>query len=210
MSEYPELLLATNNPGKVREYSELLSGCGFELVTPAGRGIEIEVAETGGSFTENAVIKAQAYAAVSGLMTLADDSGLEVDALNGAPGVLSARYAGDQASDAERNSLLLTNLQEVPLLRRTARFRCAIAIVEPSGGIHHVDGAVEGIIAPAPRGACGFGYDPVFYLPELRLTFAELEPAEKNRISHRAAAAAKACIILRHLSSKGSKGSNNI
>ncbi len=198
-------MLATNNKGKIREYRELLSGCGFELVTPAGRGIDIAIAETGETFGENAAIKARAFAAASGLPALADDSGLEVDALDGAPGVLSARYAGEGASDTERNALLLENLRHVPLPRRTARFRCVIAIAEPSGGIHLTDGVIEGLISLAPRGTSGFGYDPIFYLPERHLTIAELEPAEKNRISHRAAAAVKACLILCRLSAENNK-----
>jgi len=200
-----ELLLATNNQGKIREYRELLSGCGFELVTPAGRGIDIAIAETGETFAENAAIKARAFAAASGLVTLADDSGLEVDALCGAPGVRSARYAGEGASDIERNALLLENLRHVPLPLRTARFRCVIAIAEPSGGMHLADGVIEGLIAVTPRGTSGFGYDPIFYLPERHLTIAELEPVEKNRISHRAAAAAKACAILRCLFPESNK-----
>jgi XTP/dITP diphosphohydrolase len=200
-----ELLLATNNQGKILEYRELLSGCGFELIIPAERGIDIAIAETGKTFAENATKKAQAYSAASGLPALADDSGLEVDALCGAPGVRSARYAGEGASDTERNALLLANLRHVPLSLRTARFRCVIAIAEPSGSMHLADGVIEGLIALTPRGTSGFGYDPIFYLPERHLTIAELEPVEKNRISHRAAAAAKACLILRSLSAENNK-----
>ena len=194
----PELLLATNNPGKLREYTQLLSGCGYQLVAPADKGIDITVAETGNTFTENAVMKARTLAAASGLLTLADDSGLEVDALNGAPGVRSARYAGDDASDGDRIALLLKNLEGVPLEKRTARFRCVIAIADVAGTIRLAEGSVEGRVIFAPRGSHGFGYDPVFLLPELGKTLAELAPEEKNRISHRARAAATACDLLKH------------
>lgn len=191
-----ELLLATNNPGKVREYTELLAGTGFCLVTPADKGLEIDPAETGQTFAENAVIKAEALATASGLVTLADDSGLEVDALDGAPGVRSARYAGDGATDADRNALLLKNLKDVGAARRTARFRCAIAIAGGGYSTRVVEGTVEGVIASEPQGSGGFGYDPIFYLPELGRTMAESTPQEKNSLSHRARAAAKAAVIL--------------
>ena len=196
VGKMPELLIATNNPGKLGEYTRLLAGCGFSLVTPAQKGIDIEVAETGSTFTDNATLKAMALSAASGLLTLADDSGLEVDALGGAPGVLSARYGGDKASDAERIDLLLKNLKGVPLEKRTARFKCVIAIARPGGELQLAEGAVEGLIAFAPRGGQGFGYDPVFLLPESGKTMAELSPEEKNRVSHRAQAAAKACEYL--------------
>jgi XTP/dITP diphosphohydrolase len=202
----PELLLATNNRGKLAEYRELLSGCGFILVAPAEKGISIEVAETGATFAENAAIKAWALAATSGILTLADDSGLEVDALGGGPGVRSARYAGEKATDADRITLLLKNLDGVPHERRTARFRCVIAIADPVGGLRLADGSVEGVIAFAPRGSHGFGYDPVFLLPDRGFTMAELLPEEKNCISHRAVAAAQACEILRQIASKRAIG----
>ena len=193
----PELMLATNNKGKIAEYLELLSGCGYRLVTPAEKGLFIEVPETGSTFAENATIKARALAAAFGLLTLADDSGLEVDALSGEPGVRSARYAGDNASDAERIALLLKNLEGVPSERRTARFRCVIAIADPSGRLELVEGSVEGMISFIPRGNYGFGYDPIFLLPVGDKTMAEFPAAEKNRISHRALAATKACQLLR-------------
>jgi XTP/dITP diphosphohydrolase len=196
-----DLLLATNNIGKIAEYKKLISGCGFQLVTPAEKGIAIEVAETGNTFADNATIKARALAAVAGMLTLADDSGLEVDVLGGDPGVRSARYAGEKASDADRITLLLKNLEGVPLERRTARFRCVIAIADPAGGLVLAEGSVEGKIAFAPKGNHGFGYDPVFFLPERGETMAELPAEEKNRISHRAVAAAKACKILIQLAS---------
>jgi XTP/dITP diphosphohydrolase len=183
-----KLLVATNNSGKVKEYKDLLAGLPLELTYPAQEGLDIEVAETGGSFAENATLKATAYARASGLLTLADDSGLEVDALGGEPGIRSARYAGSGASDEKRYQLLLEKLQGVPWEERTARFRCVIAVVTPEGQIHTAEGTCEGIIALVPKGEHGFGYDPVFYFPEYGMTMAELPPETKNRISHRARA----------------------
>jgi XTP/dITP diphosphohydrolase len=198
----PELLLATNNKGKIAEYRELLSGCGYRLVTPAEKGISIEVAETGNTFAANATLKAKILAEASGLLTLADDSGLEVDALGGEPGVRSARYAGDKGSDADRIALLLKNLEGTPSEMRMARFRSVIAIADPGIGLYLAEGSVEGMIAFAPRGTNGFGYDPVFLVRGLGKTMAELEPREKNRISHRAVAAVKACEILKAIMAK--------
>ena len=194
-----KLLIATHNPGKVREYKELLAGLPLELTYPAQEGLDIEVAETGKSFAENARLKAITYARASGLLTLADDSGLEVDALGGEPGIRSARYAGTGASDEDRYRLLLEKLREVPWEERTARFRCVIAVATPAGQIHTAEGTCEGIIAFEPRGKHGFGYDPVFYLPEYGKTLAELPPETKNEISHRARAAqrARAFVIAR-------------
>lgn len=191
-----KLLIATHNPGKVKEYNELLAGLPLELTYPAQEGLDIEVAETGESFAENARLKATAYASASGLLTLADDSGLEVDALGGEPGIRSARYAGTGASDEERYQLLLEKLQGVPWEERTARFRCVIAVATPAGQIHTAEGTCEGIIAFAPKGKHGFGYDPVFYFSEYGMTLAELPPETKNRISHRARAVQKAREIL--------------
>jgi XTP/dITP diphosphohydrolase len=192
-----KLLIATYNPGKVKEYEELLAGLPLELTYPAQEGLHIEVAETGESFAENARLKAIAYARASGLLTLADDSGLEVDALGGEPGIRSARYAGKGASDEERYQLLLEKLQGVPREERTARFRCIIAVATPEGQIHTTEGTCEGIIAFEPKGEHGFGYDPVFYLPKYGKTMAELPPATKNQISHRAGAAQRAREILK-------------
>jgi XTP/dITP diphosphohydrolase len=195
----PKLLLATNNPGKAREYKSLLSGVPFELVTPAELGVDAEVEETGTTFEENARLKATTLAAESGLLTLADDSGLEVDALGGEPGTLSARYAGENASDADRVNYLLSKMQNVPEGKRQARFRCVIAIATPQGEVELCSGECEGFIALKPKGNRGFGYDPVFYLPELGKTMAELPLGEKNKISHRARAAAKAKEVLKRL-----------
>jgi XTP/dITP diphosphohydrolase len=188
----PKLLLATNNQGKLREYRNLLRGIPFEIVTPAGLGITGGVDEVGNSFEENATLKAAAMAGRSGLLTLADDSGLEVDALGGEPGARSHRYAGEGASDSDRNRYLLAKLKSVPAKDRTAHFRCVIAIAVPAGKVQLFSGECPGIIIDKPRGENGFGYDPVFYLPELGMTMAELTLAEKNKISHRARAVEKA------------------
>jgi XTP/dITP diphosphohydrolase len=194
-----KLLVATNNPGKVREYEALLKGLPLTLTYPAREGIDIEVEETGSTFAENARLKAAAYARASGLWTLADDSGLEVDAVGGEPGTRSARYAGQGASDEDRYCLLLSKLEGVPWERRTARFRCVIAVARPQGEIRTADGICEGVIAFEPKGEHGFGYDPVFYMPEHDQTMAELKPEVKNRISHRARAAEGARRILQEL-----------
>jgi XTP/dITP diphosphohydrolase len=193
-----KLLLATNNQGKVREYKNLLKGIPFELVTMAEQGIATEVDEVGKSMEENAGLKARTLAAESRLLALADDSGLEVDALGGEPGSLSHRYAGEDASDADRIEYLLSRLKDVPREKRAARFRCVIAIAEPGGGMRYCSGECPGIIALEPRGEQGFGYDPVFYLPEFDRTMAEIPLETKNRISHRAVAAAKARDLLKN------------
>ncbi|MFC1925109.1 XTP/dITP diphosphatase [Chloroflexota bacterium] len=195
----PNLLLATGNPGKVREFSRLLQGSPFPITTPADEGIDIEVEETGHTFEENARLKAVAYSIRSKSIVIADDSGLEVDALGGEPGTLSARYAGENASNDERIALVLSRLQGVPWEKRTARFRCVIAIASPSGDIQLCEGECPGYITFEPRGDAGFGYDPVFYLPELDKTMAELTMEEKNRVSHRGKAARKALQTLERL-----------
>ncbi len=195
----PKLLLATNNPGKVAELRALLESCGWELVTPADIGLQLQVDEVGQTYEENASMKAAAFAKASGLVALADDSGLEVDALGGRPGALSARYAGPDRTDEERVAALLKELAGVPDERRTARFRAVIAIAEPDGRVETVEGVVEGRIAHEPRGTNGFGYDPVFLLPERGRTTAELPPAEKHAVSHRGAAARKARAVLERM-----------
>lgn len=191
-----KLLLATNNQGKAREYQSLLGGIPFHLVTMADEGITTEVSETGATFEENAVLKAAVLAAESGLLTMADDSGIEVDILGGEPGVLSHRYAGENATDSQRVDFLLKKLGGVPETQRTARFRCVIAIAAPDGNVKICSGECPGIITPSPRGYNGFGYDPIFYVPELARTMAELSAEEKNKISHRARAAEKARKLL--------------
>lgn len=198
-SEVIKLLVATNNRGKVREYAELLDGLAVRLTFPAREGLSLEVEETGETFAENAILKARVYAEASGLLTLADDSGLEVDALDGAPGVRSARYAGPGASDEDRYRLLLRRLAGVPAEGRTARFRCVVALATPEGEVQTAEGCCEGVIGFEPRGTHGFGYDPVFYMPDRGQTMAELLPEVKNRVSHRARAARAAMPILRRL-----------
>ena len=195
----PKILLATGNHGKVREFSRLLQGTPFSLTTPAEEGIDIEVDENGYTFEENACLKAVAYAAKSQYPVIADDSGLEVDALGGEPGTLSARYAGENASNDDRIALVLSRLQGIPPDKRTARFRCVIAIALPSREIHLCEGECPGYITLEPKGASGFGYDPIFYLPELEKTMAELNMEEKNRISHRGKAVRKALETLERL-----------
>lgn len=187
-----KLLIATNNPHKLDEYQEILADLPFkfDLTSPARAGLSLDPAETGTTFIENAIIKAEAFAQASGLLTMADDSGLEVDALNGEPGVYSARY-GDTAKDDHvgRYQLLLRKLADVPWEKRTARFRCVIALATPTKLLGTVTDTVEGYIAYEPRGEGGFGYDPVFFVPELDRTLAQLSSAEKHRLSHRGRAA---------------------
>lgn len=194
-----ELLVATENEGKLREYRALLGDLPVTIVSPHEKGLHLEVAETGATFAENAALKAAAYARASGLLTLADDSGLEVDALGGEPGVYSARYAGPAASDAERIAFLLDKMRDVPWPARTARFRCVIAIAQPNGTVWLAEGTCPGYIAFKPMGRHGFGYDPIFYLPDRRQTMAQLPPRVKNQISHRARAAAQARPIIARL-----------
>ena len=192
----PKLLLGTNNQAKIREYRSLLADLPYRLVTLAEQGITTVVDETGETLEENARLKATSLAAESQLLTLADDSGLEVDALGGEPGPLSARYAGENTSDSDRIDYLLARLQDVPWARRTARFRCVIAIAAPDGKTTLCTGECPGLITFAPRGEYGFGYDPVFYLPEMDRTMAELLPEIKNRLSHRSQAARQVGRIL--------------
>jgi len=190
------LLVATANKGKVAEYRALLDGLECELLSLRDAGIVGDVPETGETYEENARIKAATCAAASGLLTLADDSGLEVDALNGEPGIRSARYAGDDATDAQRVEYLLKRLQGVPPQRRGARFVCVIAIATPEGDVTFCRGECPGSIVTEPRGDKGFGYDPVFLLADLGLTMAQLPPEVKNRLSHRGRAAAAARRVL--------------
>lgn len=181
-----KLLVATHNQGKVAEYAEMLADLAVEWLGLADAGVTMDVAETGSTFRENALLKGRAYAAATGLLTLADDSGLEVDALDGRPGVYTSRYGGEGLSHAQRYHLLLRHLEGVPREARTARFRCVIVLVAPDGALlGESEGIVEGIIATEPAGKGGFGYDPVFYLPERGKTMAQLDPAAKHQISHR-------------------------
>jgi len=191
------LLLATNNQGKARELKILLRELPLALVLPGELGITAGVEETGKSFEENARLKATVLAKESRLLALADDSGLEVDFLGGEPGPLSARYAGEGATDKERVEFLLAKLKGVPREKRTARFRCVIAIATPEGGVELCSGECLGLITFEPKGERGFGYDPVFYFPELGKTMAELPLEVKNKVSHRGVAAREAAKYLR-------------
>lgn len=179
------LLVATHNQGKVVELAELLADLDVTLVGLDDIGITRDVAETGATFRENAVLKAEAYAQESGLLTLADDSGLEVDALAGRPGVHTARYGGEELNARQRYEYLLSNLNGVPWEERRARFHCVVALARPEGVVATADGLLEGHIAMAPSGDGGFGYDPVFYIDEQACTMAQLPADLKNRISHR-------------------------
>ena len=183
-------LLGSANPGKLREYREILAGLDLELVAPNDlRPVPPEPDENAQTFAENASVKARAYAAASGLQTIADDSGLEVYALRGAPGVRSRRFFGEDASAEERNAKLLALLDGVP--DRSARFVCVTALASPDGHVELFEGEVDGEIAESPRGDAGFGYDPVFVIAGDGRTMAELPSGEKHRVSHRGLAGAK-------------------
>ena len=185
-----KMVLATNNQGKARELNAMLAGLDLEIVSQGALGVTA-VEETGKSFAENAVLKARHAAEATGLPAVADDSGLEVDALKGAPGIYSSRYAGPKASDTDNLMKLLGELRGVPENRRGARFRCAIAFLpSPDAEPEVFEAAWEGRILDAPRGSNGFGYDPVFWVPEKGCASAELPPEEKNRLSHRGRALA--------------------
>jgi XTP/dITP diphosphohydrolase len=196
------LVIATNNPGKLREFRALFAGSGFELTTPRDLGHSFDVEETGRTFAENAALKARAAARLTGTLALADDSGLEVDALGGRPGIFSARYAGgdrtaEGTDEGEQCRIVLRELEGVPDDQRTARFRCVIAIATPTGDVRFAEGVFEGRIGHELRGEHGFGYDPIFVVAGRDVTSAELPPQEKDRISHRGQAARKALDLLR-------------
>jgi XTP/dITP diphosphohydrolase len=196
-----KLLIATNNKGKIKELHELLDDMGIKLVTPSQIGLDLDIIEDGLTYAENATKKAIAFAQASELISLADDSGLEVDALDGAPGLYSARYGsmdGGKLSDADRRAFLVQNLQDKPR-PWTARFHATIAIAIPNGETHLAEGWCEGEIIPEERGTGGFGYDPIFLLPELGKTMAELSQENKNRLSHRARAVINAEPFLKAL-----------
>ena len=184
-----EVVLATGNKGKVKEFSTLLEGVFGGIISLSDLGSPPEVIEDGLTFRDNALKKAREIAQYSGKLTLADDSGLEVDALNGRPGIYSARYSGEGATNKTNIVKLLAELGDNP--NRKARFVCVLALVDPNGEELVVEGFCEGVILDEPRGEGGFGYDPVFYLPDRRKTMAELEPELKNTISHRANALKK-------------------
>ena len=192
----PLLVLATLNRGKARELALLLGDLPFEIRTLADFPGTVLPAEIGTTYVANALAKARAGARLAGALALADDSGLEVDALAGAPGIQSARYGGPGLDDAGRCRLLLAELADVPPERRTARFRCVIALADATGWERVTEGVVEGTITTAPRGHGGFGYDPLFHYPPLGRTFAELAPEEKARVDHRGLAARAARRLL--------------
>jgi XTP/dITP diphosphohydrolase len=194
-----KLLIATNNKGKVQELQDLLKDTGIELLTPADINLDLEVEEDGSTYAENALKKAVAFAQASGLVSLADDSGLEVDALNGAPGLYSKRYlAKPNASDADRRAYMIENLRDKPRPWK-AHFHATIAIATPGMSTYTVEGNCYGEIIPHERGAYGFGYDPIFLFSELGKTMAEMEMEEKNRLSHRARAVMNAIPILKKI-----------
>lgn len=191
-----KLVVASGNTHKVQEVKKILAPMGFHVRSMKEIKKELDIQEDGGSFEENALIKARALSAISREIVLADDSGLEVEALDGAPGIYSARYAGVHGDDQANNDRLLRELEDVPWEKRGARFYCAIAVVFPHGEEIVVNGECKGFIGYDPKGTNGFGYDPLFYIPELGKTFAQLEPEEKNRISHRSRALKKLGMIL--------------
>ena len=201
----PNLLIASTNPGKLYEFQEIFAGLNLTwlshvtLQLPADLGIQLQVDETGATYAENAALKALAYSRASGLLTLADDSGLEVEALDGRPGLHSARYVLDPlATDADRRALLLKNLQGKPRPWRAA-FQCVLALAQTGGDLSLHTGTCPGEIIPEERGSNGFGYDPIFWLPQLGRTMAELTTAEKNQLSHRARAVLAALPTLQKL-----------
>lgn len=194
-----KIVLATRNKGKRTEFAELLKDLPVEIVSLDAFENIPAIAETGQSFQENAAIKAETVAGLTGLVTVADDSGLEVDILHGAPGIYSARYAGQPGCDEANNAKLLNELQGIPWEKRTARFRSVIAIAVPNDKILFAEGVCEGLIGFEPKGSQGFGYDPIFIVPEKNLTFAQLTMEEKNKISHRAKAFKCAAKILQDL-----------
>ena len=187
-----KVILASKNPHKLTELSAILSQHGFEIALESEYGLDIDVDETGTTFEENSLLKAEAVMKASGLPVLADDSGLMVDALDGAPGVYSARY-GHKSSDGERTEFLLENMKDVPDGKRTAKFVCVITCLWPDGRKIVARGECPGVITREVHGENGFGYDPVFYIPELGMTYAELPSEQKNAISHRARALQDFC-----------------
>ncbi len=190
------LLLATNNPGKVREMRRLLAGEPFEVVTPADLGIALDVVEDGDGYAENATLKARAFAEAGQCLALADDSGIEVDALGGGPGPFSARYGGPGLDDAGRTDLMLRELRDVPDGEREARYQAVVAVAWPDDRIERFEGTWEGSIGHEPLGENGFGYDPIFRTPEGR-SAADLRAEEKDAVSHRGQAVRAAAAWLR-------------
>ena len=192
-----KIVFATGNQGKLREVKKILADLNVDIVSMKEEGIQIDVDENGTTFAENAQIKATAIGAHTDAIVLADDSGLVIDALNGEPGIYSARYLGEDTSYRIKNQNLIDRLEGVPDEKRTARFVCAIAAALPDGTVLHTEGTIEGIIGYEERGENGFGYDPIFCVPKLGQTTAELTDDEKNAISHRGSALEKMKVLLR-------------
>jgi len=186
-----QLFLATTNTGKIQEFKLLLKESNYSLVTPKETGVNLAVEENGNSFKENALIKAKAYSIATNFLCLADDSGIEIDALNGMPGVYSARYGGADLTDKDRVNLVLSKMRDVPWSLRTARFRTSLALAWPEGKNAVYEGVLEGFIEFESKGANGFGYDPIFFLPSLQSTVGELTHIQKSQISHRSIAVSK-------------------
>ncbi|AFI29359.1 non-canonical purine NTP pyrophosphatase [Bacillus subtilis] len=191
-----EAIIATHNPGKVKEFKEILEPKGYDVKSLAEIGFTEEIEETGHTFEENAILKAEAVAKAVNKMVIADDSGLSIDNLGGRPGVYSARYAGEQKDDQANINKVLSELKGIEKEQRTARFRCALAVSIPGEETKTVEGHVEGYIAEEPRGEYGFGYDPIFIVKDKDKTMAELTSDEKNKISHRADALKKLSKLL--------------
>jgi XTP/dITP diphosphohydrolase len=191
------VLVATHNQGKIKEFKEMMQDLAFDWLGLTEAGISFDVEETGQTLEENAMLKGEGYSKETGLLTLADDSGLEVDALNGAPGVYTGRFGGPGLTPKERYELLLQKMVGVPWEERTARFRCVIVLFGPGRLIGQAVGTCEGYIATEPAGEGGFGYDPVFYLPDWNKTMAQLPAGAKHQISHRGRAVAAIAPLLR-------------
>ena len=190
------ILLASQNPGKLAEMRVLVEGLRFRVLGPLDVGIADAPEETGASFAENAALKARHYAARSGLLTVADDSGLSVDALDGGPGLYSSRFGGEGASDADRNRLLIAKLAGVPREKRGARFTSAVAVARDGAILYQTEASVEGVIAEEPRGTSGFGYDPLFFYPPFGCTFGEVPRQHKDQVSHRGQSFARLRLFL--------------
>ena len=179
------IIFATGNEGKMKEIREILGDLGYEILSMKEAGVDVDIVEDGETFEENAIIKATTVMKATGSIVLADDSGLEVDYLNKEPGVMSARYMGENTSYRIKNQIIIDRLDGVPDEKRTARFVCVIAAAFPDGRVETRRGTIEGRIAYEPAGENGFGYDPIFYYPEKKMTTAQLSPEEKNKVSHR-------------------------
>ncbi len=199
--EEATLLIATNNPHKRAELQRLLGALPYRVVTPRDLGLKLEVTEDGTTYAENATLKARAFAHASGMLSLADDSGIEVAALDGRPGIHSARYGGPEASDEDRVVLLLQELRDVPWEARGCHFVASIALAWPEGRLETFEGACEGMVAWEPVGDNGFGYDPIFHSPEHRMTVAQMPPEMKDGMSHRGRAVRQAAGLLRNIAS---------